>query len=238
MTEYDIVYADPPWKFKIRSPKGDGRSASQHYPLMTLDDIKRLPVPDLSAKNSVLFLWATDPMLLQALDVVRHWGFTYKTVGFYWVKTNADGNYWMGLGYYTRANPELCLLATRGDGLRRISKNVRRLVVAPRGRHSAKPPEVRQRIVDLFGSQRRVELFAREQVPGFAVWGDQVESTPEVASIIHGVTRNLPRSVLDGQLALPGLEPNLVQPNGARNPGELKKHPDGAQKAKGRRKKS
>ena len=141
---------------------------------MSLPEIKALPVASIAEDDSVLLMWAIDPMLPQALEVIESWGFVYKTVGFYWVKTNIVSNgYFTGLGYYTRANAEQCLLATRGKGLKRISKSVRRLVVAPRRRHSEKPEIVRERIESLFGKIPRVELFARLRAPGWDVFGDE-----------------------------------------------------------------
>src|SRR3990167_10634174 len=154
MDRYNIIYADPPWSWRAYSEKGEGRSAKNHYNVMSLEDIKALPVGDWADKDSVLFLWAIDPMLPQALEVIRSWGFEYKTVGFYWVKQNAKSpGFFTGLGYYTRANPEQCLLATRGNGLVRVDKSVQKLVIEPRGKHSQKPDEVRNRIVKLFGNR-------------------------------------------------------------------------------------
>lgn len=174
---YRIIYADPPWEWKARSPKGEGRSARNHYDLMTLQQIKELPVASIADDDSVLFLWAIDPMLEEAFDVIKAWGFTYKTVGFYWMKTNNQpDSYFTGMGYYTRANPEQCLLATRGNGLVRISKSIKKLVISQRMRHSQKPDEVAQRIEELYGDVSRVELFARRQRPGWNVWGNQVVS--------------------------------------------------------------
>ena len=113
MKKYNVILADPPWSFRAWSSKGMGRSAEQHYPTMRLEDIKALPVSDLAAGDCVLFLWATFPMLKEALEVIDTWGFTYKTVAFTWVKENrkSPGLFW-GLGYWTRANAEVCLLAT------------------------------------------------------------------------------------------------------------------------------
>jgi len=114
---------------------------------MNLDDIAALPVSKIAAKNSVLLMWAIDPMLDVALDVIKAWGFRFKTVGFYWVKQNIKSpRFFTGLGYYTRANPEQCLLATRGAGLKCKDRSIRRLIVAPRGRHSAKPVEAYRRM--------------------------------------------------------------------------------------------
>jgi N6-adenosine-specific RNA methylase IME4 len=174
--KYELVYADPPWKFLVRSDKGKGRSAERHYKsIMTLEDIKRLPVSQIAEDNSVLLMWTTDPFLERAFEVIHAWGYQYKTVGFYWVKKckKSDG-YFMGNGYYTRANPEVCLLATRGKGLKRMSKRVRRLIVSRIREHSRKPDEAYERIEELFGDVSRVELFARYNRPGWSAYGDEV----------------------------------------------------------------
>ena len=117
--------------------------------LYCVAELTTLPVADLAADDCVLFLWATDPLLPKAFKLIEAWGFEYKTVGFYWVKTNAaaksDQDFFTGLGYWTRANPEQCLLATRGKPSRK-SKDVRRLIVDRRREHSRKPDQVRDRI--------------------------------------------------------------------------------------------
>lgn len=178
MEQYQLIYADPPWHFKVRSDKGEGRSAKNHYSVMSLEDISNMPIPDISAKDSVCLMWIIDPMVEQGYQVMRAWGFIPRTVGFYWVKTNIKSpGYFTGLGYYTRANPEQCILGTRGKGLQRINKDVARLIVAPRGRHSAKPIETYDRIERLFGNVRRVELFARYKRPGWDVFGNQIDGS-------------------------------------------------------------
>jgi len=175
---YQLIYADPPWHFRVRSEKGESRSAKRHYPVMSLDGIAALPISMIAAKNSVLLMWTIDPMLDVAFDVIKAWGFTFKTVGFYWVKENIkSAGFFTGLGYYTRANPEQCLLATRGAGLKRIDRRVQRLIVAPRGRHSEKPTEAYRRIERLFGNVSRLELFARCRRTGWDAFGNQVESS-------------------------------------------------------------
>jgi len=175
---YQVIYADPPWHFRVRSEKGEGRSAKNHYPVMSLDNIAALPISKIAAKNSVLLLWAIDPMLDVAFDVIKAWDFKFKTVGFYWVKENIKSTgFFSGLGYYTRANPEQCLLATRGAGLKRTDRGVQRLLVAPRGRHSEKPLDAYRRIERLFGNVSRVELFARCRHAGWDVFGNQVEGS-------------------------------------------------------------
>ena len=182
MKKYNVILADPPWSFRAWSSKGMGRSAEQHYPTMRLEDIKALPVSDLAAGDCVLFLWATFPMLKEALEVIYTWGFTYKTVSFTWVKENrkSPGLFW-GLGYWTRANAEVCLLATRGSP-KRQSAAVHQVILSPIERHSKKPDAVRERIVALMGDVTRVELFARQETPGWDVWGNEVECSPGLAS--------------------------------------------------------
>jgi len=175
-SNYQLIYADPPWHFRVRSEKGEARSAKKHYPIMSLHDIAALPVSKIAAKNSVLLLWAIDPMLDVAFHVIKAWGFRFKTVGFYWVKQNMkSAGFFTGLGYYTRANPEQCLLATRGIGLKRTDRSVRRLIIARRGRHSEKPVEAYRRIERLFGNVTRIELFARRRRSGWHAFGNQVE---------------------------------------------------------------
>ncbi len=182
MKKYSVILADPPWAFRAWSNKGMGRSAEQHYPTMGVEDIKALSVADLAAEDCVLFLWATFPMLKEAFAVIDAWGFTYKTVAFTWVKENrkSPGLFW-GLGYWTRANAEVCLLATRGSP-KRQSAAVHQVILSPIERHSKKPDAVRERIVALMGDVPRVELFARQETPGWDVWGNEVECSPGLAS--------------------------------------------------------
>lgn len=182
MKKYSVILADPPWAFRAWSNKGMGRSAEQHYSTMRLENIKALPVADLAAEDCVLFLWATFPMLKEALEVIDTWGFTYKTVAFTWVKENrkSPGLFW-GLGYWTRANAEICLLATRGSP-KRQSAAVHQVILSPIEQHSKKPDAVRERIVALMGDVPRAELFARQETPGWDVWGNEVECSPGLAS--------------------------------------------------------
>jgi len=175
---YRVIYADPPWSFATYSRKGKGRSPDAHYDCMDLDAIKRLPVAGWAHPDAVLLLWATDPLLDRALEVIQAWGFAYKTVGFYWAKLNkgtsavaSEADFFTGLGFWTRANPEPCLLATRGRPRRR-SGGVRKLVLAPRREHSRKPDEMYERIEALLEGPY-LELFARGSRPGWDAWGDQ-----------------------------------------------------------------
>lgn len=142
---------------------------------MTKEDIQKLPVQELAADNAVLFLWVTAPCLEEGLELIRKWGFTYKTVAFTWLKQNKnDDNLFMGMGYYTRSNGEFCLLATKGKGLTRISRSVPSAILSHRERHSKKPDCTRERIVKLFGDVPRIELFAREHTDGWYCWGNEV----------------------------------------------------------------
>ena len=172
---YEIIYADPPWAYKAWSDKGKGRSAESHYPTMAKADIQRLPVNEIAAKNSVLFLWVTAPCLIEGIELVSAWGFEYKTVAFTWVKQNKKSDsIFIGMGYYTRSNAEYCLLATRGKVLERQSHSVSSVVLSHIERHSQKPSEVRERIVKLFGNRPRIELFARQYADGWDCWGNEI----------------------------------------------------------------
>ena len=175
MKKYKVIYADPPWAYKVWSKKGAGRSAESHYPTMDIAAIKALPVGELADKDCALFLWSTTPNLIEAFKVIKAWGFTYKTVAFVWIKTNrkSDTLFW-GLGHWTRANAEFCLLATRGHP-RRVSRAVHQVILSPIRRHSQKPDEARLRIEQLMGDVPRIELFARETVLGWDAWGNEIE---------------------------------------------------------------
>jgi N6-adenosine-specific RNA methylase IME4 len=176
---YRVIYADPPWTFATYSRKGKGRSAEAYYDCMSLAEIKALPVADWAADDCVLLLWTTDPLLPLAFDVIGSWGFTCKTVGFYWAKLNKsaskpvsdDRSFFTGLGFWTRANPEICLLATRGHPRRR-SANVKKLILSPRREHSRKPDEAYQRIEALCHGPY-LEMFARSAQPGWDVLSEK-----------------------------------------------------------------
>ncbi|QOV18548.1 hypothetical protein INP51_11070 [Blautia liquoris] len=143
---------------------------------MKLEDICSLPISSIADKDCALFLWSTFPMIPEALKVMRSWGFTYKTVAFVWIKQNRSGNgFFSGLGHWTRSNVEICLLGIKGKP-KRISKKVHQLIISPLERHSKKPDIVREKIVELMGDISRIELFARQSVKDWAVWGDEVEN--------------------------------------------------------------
>ena len=173
-----VIYADPPWRFLTRSVKGKGRSAEAWYNCMTLADIKALPVAQMAARDSLLLLWTTRTYLEQAFGVIAGWGYVYKTIAFTWVKTTKDGKgFPMGMGYHTRGNPELCLLAARGKGVQRLRRDVRELIISPRRKHSQKPNEAYDRIEQLWPGPY-LELFARNHRTGWKSLGDEVDSGP------------------------------------------------------------
>ena len=143
---------------------------------MSIDELCALPVETLAEKDCLLFLWATFPQLPEALRLIRAWGFTFKTVAFVWLKLNKKSPTWFyGLGYWTRDNAEICLLAKRGKPKRR-SAGVHQFIISPVEEHSKKPDVTRDKIIELAGDLTRVELFARQKTPGWDVWGNEVDS--------------------------------------------------------------
>lgn len=175
MKKYKIIYSDPAWKFKYYGKSDDRyRRAEGHYKVSTLEEMKKIPVQNLADDNCVLFMWAIYPMLPHALELMKSWGFKFKTIAFTWVKKNKTNNdFFFGMGYWTRANCEICLLGTKGKP-KRVDSSVPQLVIANRREHSRKPDEVRERIVKLLGDLPRIELFARERVEGWDAWGNEV----------------------------------------------------------------
>lgn len=173
--KYKIIYADPPWQYRVYSKKGQGRSAENHYHTMNIKDIMTLPVDKIADKDCILFLWITFPCLKEGIEVMERWGFKYKTCGFNWVKRNKKKNtYFMGLGFWTRSNSEVCLIGTKGQP-KRVSKSVSQICDARIMEHSRKPAEIRERIVELCGELPRIELFARDKVKGWDSLGDEID---------------------------------------------------------------
>ena len=178
MKKYNIIYADPPWEYNSRANHKTkfGCGACGYYDLMSMDEIKSLPIPDLSADNCALFMWCTFPFLEKQIELFKHWGFKYKTVGFTWIKTNPrNKNPFFGVGYYTKSNAEVCLLGIKGK-MKPVSNKVSSVIISPRREHSRKPDEARNKIVELFGNMPRLEMFAREKTEGWDAWGNEVES--------------------------------------------------------------
>ena len=186
---YAAILADCPWPYDNQFCYGGQRAAAENYDVMSLEQLKALPVAQIAAADAALFLWATYPFIQEALDLIPHWGFLYKSYAFDWVKLRGDKPQF-GLGQWFRGSSEVCLLAVRGKPERRDA-GVRQLIEtmdegegrtlrSEAGRHSAKPAEVRARIERLLGDVPRIELFARERASGWDAWGNEVESDIEL----------------------------------------------------------
>lgn len=185
--KYQIIYADPPWSYQDKKCNG---ACETHYKTMTIEDICKLPIKDISDDNCILFLWTTYPMLPEALKLIEAWGFKYKSIAFQWIKLNKATRLddflittpldilkkvcFFGLGRWTRGNTEPCLIATKGKP-KRISASISQLIFSPLTRHSAKPPETRDKIIDLIGDLPKIELFARDHIDGWDSWGNEVK---------------------------------------------------------------
>ncbi len=184
---YSIIYCDPPWDYKGQKQHGgkgtpDTGGAATHYSTMTLKDLERLDVGSLCEDDCLLFMWSSSPHLDQAIDLLKAWGFKWATVGFVWDKQRVNP------GFYSMSQCELVLIGKRGKIPKpRGARNIRQMVSVLRGAHSAKPHEVRDRIEQMFPSQRKLEMFARTRHAGWDAWGDQLadskdRSSPALAS--------------------------------------------------------
>ena len=177
--KYQIIYADPPWSFGGGGVYQDSnrpvRSTASQYLLTNTKDLCLLPVSTISADNSLLFMWVTDQHIPDALNLMDAWGFRYCTVAFYWVKKYANGSQCSNVGCWTMKNCEQVLLGLKGKPMHlKKKRNIKQLVEAERTKHSQKPAEVRERIVQLCGDLPRIELFARQKTEGWDVWGNEV----------------------------------------------------------------
>jgi N6-adenosine-specific RNA methylase IME4 len=188
--KYNIIYADPPWSHRDRMSYRE-LGAGFKYSLLTIPQIQNLPIPSICHDDCVLFLWTPCPVLVDALNTVYSWGFDFKTVAFSWIKKNKkSGTNFFGLGHWTRANPEYVLLGAKGK-IRAKTHSVSSVVEHILLRHSEKPAIFRDKIVELMGDLPRVELFAREKVPGWDSWGDEVACDFELA--VPGDENDKPR---------------------------------------------
>ena len=171
--KYNIIYADPPWNYENWG-EGASRNVKGKYKTMSMEEIWDLPIQNITTENSILFIWVTYPKLIDCIKTIEKWGFVYKTCGFSWIKKNkkSDSLFW-GMGYWTRANNEICLLATRGKP-KKISSSVHQVVLDKIREHSRKPDCIRDRIIELCGDLPRIELFARQKTPGWDVWGNEL----------------------------------------------------------------
>jgi N6-adenosine-specific RNA methylase IME4 len=179
VNQYDVILADPPWHFENYSADEPGmmhdraRGPNRYYPTMTTADICALQVP--AADNAVLFMWACWPLMPAALQVISAWGFEYKTLAWVWVKANRSGmGFFYGMGYYTRANSEPCLLATRGSLPKPVNRGIQALIYSPVREHSRKPDDQYRKIEALYPGRRYLELFARRKRTNWDAWGNEV----------------------------------------------------------------
>jgi len=201
MKKYNIIYADPAWSFNNKNTGGSLKSgASAHYDTMSVDEMCKLPINEIADENCVLFMWWVGSQPKEAIKLAESWGFTIKTMtGFNWIKTSKKPllpqaiidtispifkkfnlifipKLFFGMGFWTRAGSECCLIAVKGKP-KRINAGIRSVVVEPIDKHSKKPNVFREQIVKLMGDVPRVELFARNSSVGWDIWGNEVEST-------------------------------------------------------------
>ncbi len=172
--KYQIIYADPPWRYDREYEHKGSRDACMIYNTMTIREVCEMPIQTIAEDDCILFLWVTFPKLQEGLNVIKLWGFEYKTVAFTWVKKNKKADSWFwGMGRWTRSNAEICLLATKGNP-KRISASVHSVLDDRILRHSQKPNSARKKIIELCGDIPRIELFARQRVEGWDCWGNEV----------------------------------------------------------------
>lgn len=182
MKKYQIIYADPAWDYKKQTQHaGKGNSntggAETHYPTMTVKEMKKLKVASLCSDDCLIFMWSSSPHLDQAIDLMKAWGFNWSTIGFVWDKQRVNPS------FYTMSQIEICLIGKKKGGKipqPRGARNVRQFISELRGKHSEKPKEVRKRIEQMFPSQDKIELFAREKVENWDSWGNEIESDVEI----------------------------------------------------------
>lgn len=176
--KYNIIYADPPWqyadKMRMKGAYGDIRGAASFYSTMSISEIKNLPISNIADNNALLFMWITMPFLPKAEEVMRAWGFEYKTCAFTWIKTTQNGKIHLGMGHYTRGNAELCLIGLKGKKPQFLTRSMSQIVMSPIRKHSQKPNEIRDKIVQLCGDIPRIKLFARQYANGWDCWGNEV----------------------------------------------------------------
>jgi N6-adenosine-specific RNA methylase IME4 len=179
---HKVILADPPWSYYAwdENTGPQGRTAAKHYQTMTVEDIAALPIAKLGQENCALFLWAVWPDIFRAQEVIGAWGFRYATIAWVWVKLNPSSiGFHYGLGNYTRANTEPCLLGIRGS-MPPAVKDVQALIVSPVREHSRKPDEQYGKIERLYPGVPKVELFARRKWTGWDTWGDEIENDIEI----------------------------------------------------------
>jgi N6-adenosine-specific RNA methylase IME4 len=168
---YRVLLADPPWQYRVWKGDHGRRTAESFYPTLSLTELRTVPAGQWAVEDCALFLWVTSPCLPEGLEVMKAWGFEYKTVVFVWSKLTRTGKPFFGMGHYTHADTELCPLGIRGSMPVRV-RNVRQTIQAPVRDHSRKPDEQYARIMALYDGPY-LELFARQRWPGWDAWGDE-----------------------------------------------------------------
>jgi site-specific DNA-methyltransferase (adenine-specific) len=201
---YQVIYADPPWSYKELF--GDDRtlvsgdwkkiknSGVNNYPLhysgMKLGEISSLPIKDIIAEDAACFMWTTDAHLPYAMEIMKAWGFIYKTIGFVWVKKEKSGKQVKMLAPWTNKGAELCLFGTKGAMTKHLGANdIFQVHEAKRREHSRKPDIIRDEIKRMFPDCKRIELFARTAMPGWDAWGNEVDkfTEPELKPVKNGL---------------------------------------------------
>lgn len=188
MFGFDLIMCDPPWSFDNWSESGEKKNAKSQYACMSIQDICELPIGDLASPDCVLWLWATNPMLPEAIQVLNAWGFKFKTAGT-WLKKTRHGKVHFGTGYILRSANESFLIGTIGKP--KVSRNVRSAVIGEARAHSQKPEEGYEAAENLMPDARRVEIFSRMERPGWQTWGDEVGklgdfARPKEINYVHG----------------------------------------------------
>ena len=185
MKKYQIIYADPPWEYNKRNRNDSfGGGVRTHYPVMSYNDLRTLPVPDICEENCMIFMWMTFPYLPKQLEIMKNWMFEYKTIGFIWVKLYPKKlTPCLSTGFYSKSNSEACFIGTRGKVMKPAVDNVSSVIISPRGKHSEKPIEVKKRIELMYPTQSKIELFARQKTEGWDVWGNEVKSDIQITPL-------------------------------------------------------
>jgi site-specific DNA-methyltransferase (adenine-specific) len=177
---YDVILADPPWTFSVWNAEKSDRHVSHKYDLMSCEDIMNLNIASLASENCALFLWATWPNILEAFKVIEAWGFTYRTEAWTWVKAKRSGfGFHFGMGYYSRANTEPCLLAVKGK-MPVVAHDIMGLIYHPVMEHSKKPNDQYRKIEALYPDMKYLELFARRKREGWDSWGNEIKNDVEI----------------------------------------------------------
>ncbi|KKL94979.1 hypothetical protein LCGC14_1859240 [marine sediment metagenome] len=178
-SKYDVILADPPWRYT--GGGADSRKYHNAYPFMTIEELRVLPVKALTNNNTVLFMWVVEWINPKDyISVMEAWGFSYRTRAWVWIKSNRNGfGFWQGMGYYTKANPEDCLLGVMGK-MPVADRSILSLIYAPVGAHSKKPAEQYNKIDRMYPNTKKLELFARSKQRGWDAWGNEIISDIEV----------------------------------------------------------